>query len=40
VAGSHHGMLREPAVASLAECLDRCIVAGLAVTGPGDSRLG
>jgi thioesterase domain-containing protein/acyl carrier protein len=39
VAGSHHGMLREPAVASLAECLDRCIVAGLAATGSVDSRL-
>jgi amino acid adenylation domain-containing protein len=39
VAGSHHGMLREPAVASLAECLDQCILAGLEATGPGGSRL-
>ncbi|MGD1053499.1 MAG: amino acid adenylation domain-containing protein [Candidatus Dormibacteria bacterium] len=29
VAGSHSAMLREPAVASLAQCLDRCITAAL-----------
>lgn len=39
VAGSHHAMLREPAVASLAECLDRCIISGLQGAGSGDSRL-
>jgi amino acid adenylation domain-containing protein len=39
VAGSHHGMLREPAVASLAECLDRCIEAGLEGARPGGSQL-
>jgi thioesterase domain-containing protein len=29
VAGSHHSMLREPAVRSLAACLERCATAGL-----------
>jgi thioesterase domain-containing protein/acyl carrier protein len=39
VAGTHHGMLREPAVASLAECLDQCIRAGLEAAGSDGSRL-
>lgn len=39
VAGSHHAMLREPAVASLADCLDRCIATALERARSGDSRL-
>ena len=40
VLGSHHGMLREPAVASLAECLDRCISSSLEAAGSHAARLG
>ena len=39
VAGSHRAMLREPAVVSLAECLDRCITAGLERVRSGGGRL-
>ncbi|MGP8007486.1 MAG: amino acid adenylation domain-containing protein [Acidimicrobiales bacterium] len=40
VKGSHHGMLREPSVASLADCLDRCISDALAAVGFASDRAG
>jgi len=40
VPGTHHGMLREPAVAALADCLGDCITEALEGARPGGRRLG